>query len=423
MDAIEYTRAHKDRFVDELVEFLRIPSISTQAEHQNDMQKAAGWLRDQMLAAGMTRAEIIPTAGHPLVYGEWLAAGPGAPTVLLYGHYDVQPPDPVELWRTPPFEPTIVGDDLFARGSADDKGQLYIHLKVLEAFKNTAGAPPINIKCIAEGEEEIGSENLAPAIVQHRELLAADVALISDSHILSPHQPAIVYGLRGMCYVEVEVTGPAGDLHSGTFGGAVHNPIHALAGMISGLHDENGRITIPGFYDKVRPIDSQEREDLARIPFDRSQWLQEAGVSTDWGESEYTIIERLGARPTLDANGIWGGYIQPGAKTVLPSKAFAKISMRLVPDQDPAEIYQLIRKHLTSIAPPTVHVEVRELHGAQPAIVPRDSIAMKAAFESLHSRLWRGTGFHARRRFYSGSRHVQARVGHRHHSDGLWAAG
>jgi len=382
VDALDYARSHRDEFLAELKEFLTIPSISTQAEHKADIERAAGWLRDKLLDAGFPKAEVMPTAGHPVVYAEWLAAGPDAPTVLVYGHYDVQPPDPLDLWETPPFEPTVVGDDLFARGASDDKGQLYTHVKAAEAFKETRGAPPINVKCIFEGEEEMGSPSLEPFIREHEDLLAADVAVVSDTGILGKETPSIVYGLRGLAYVEVEVTGPDHDLHSGIYGGAVLNPINALCGMIAQLHDEDGRITIPGFYDRVRELSDEERAELAEAPFDREEWLEEAGVSTDWGEPEYTIIERTSVRPTLDANGIWGGYTEPGAKTVLPSKAFAKISMRLVPDQDPTRIGGLFREHFERIAPEGVDVAVSELHGGKPAVVDRDSPAMQAASQA-----------------------------------------
>ncbi len=382
MKALEYARANQDRFLAELNEFLSIPSISTQPEHKPDIKRAAVWLRDKLLTAGFPKVEVMPTPGHPVVYAEWLAAGAEAPTVLIYGHYDVQPPDPLEMWDTPPFEPTIVNDDLFCRGASDDKGQLYVHVKAVEAFKETAGMLPINVKCIFEGEEESGSPSLKPFIHEYADLLTADVAVISDTSILGKELPSIVYALRGIAYVEVEVTGPDHDLHSGRYGGAVHNPINALCAMIASLQDENGRITIPGFYHKVRELDPKERAELAKAPFEREAWLHEAGVKTDWGEPAYTIVERTTARPTLDVNGIWGGYIQPGAKTVLPGKAFAKISMRLVPDQEPAEITQLISNHLTEIAPPTISVEVRDLHGGDGAIVRRDSPAMKAAFRA-----------------------------------------
>jgi acetylornithine deacetylase/succinyl-diaminopimelate desuccinylase-like protein len=379
MDALEYARTHRDGFVTELSEFLRIPSVSTQAKHGEDMTRAAEWLRDHLLAAGVPRAEIMPTGGHPVVYAEWVH-DPDLPVVLIYGHYDVQPPDPLNLWQSDPFQPTRRGDDLYARGASDDKGQLYVHVKALEAFHETAGTPPVNVKCLFEGEEESGSVNLDRFIEQHRKLLAADIGLVSDGAILAPDQPTIVYALRGIAYVEVEVTGPAHDLHSGSYGGAVLNPINALCAMIASLHDGQQRITMPGFYDRVRQVRPEERVELAKAPFDREKWLREAGVSTDWGEAEYSIRERTTIRPTLDVNGIWGGYTEPGVKTVLPGKAFAKISMRLVPDQDPARITQLITGHLKRIAPPGVTVEVRDLNSGKPAIVNRESTAMKAAF-------------------------------------------
>ncbi|MGD1991711.1 MAG: dipeptidase [Anaerolineae bacterium] len=379
MEPLTYARARCEEHLRELKTFLSIPSVSTQPQHEPDMQRAAVWLRDQLSAAGFPRAEIMPTGGHPIVFAEWMAAGKAAPTVLVYGHYDVQPPDPVDEWETPPFEPTVLGDDIFCRGASDDKGQLYVHVKAVEAFTKTVGAPPVNVKCIFEGEEEIGSVHLAPFIAGHREELAADVVVISDSHILGEQIPAIVYAVRGLAYLEVEVTGPDHDLHSGLYGGAVHNPVNALCAMLASLQDEHGRITIPGFYDAVRPLSPDEREELARVPFDRETWQAEAGVTHAWGDPEYTIVERTTARPTFDVNGIWGGYIEPGAKTVLPSKALAKISMRLVPDQKPEEIRHLVTEHLQAIAPPTVTVEVRGLHGGEGAIFKRDSPHMAAA--------------------------------------------
>jgi acetylornithine deacetylase/succinyl-diaminopimelate desuccinylase-like protein len=382
VEALQYAHTHQDRFLAELKEFLTIPSVSTQPEHKPDIKRAAAWLRDRLLAAGFPKADVMSTAGHPVVYAEWLAAGLEAPTILVYGHYDVQPPDPLDEWRTPPFEPTVVDDDLFARGASDDKGQLYANVKAIEAFKEIGGSPPVNVKCLFEGEEETGSPSLEPFIREHADILAADVAVISDAHMLGKDMPSIVYALRGLVYIEVEVTGPDHDLHSGTYGGAVHNPINALCAMIAKLHDEDGHITIPGFYDQVRDLDADERAELAKVPFDREAWLQEAGVKSDWGEPGYTVIERTSARPTLDVNGIWGGYIEPGAKTVLPSKAFAKISMRLVPDQDPARITQLLRGYLTEIAPPAVTVEVRDLASGDGAIVRRDSPPMRAAFRA-----------------------------------------
>lgn len=382
MEPIQYVRNHRARFLDELDEFLRIPSISTQAAHQADIQRAAAWVCDRLHVAGFPHAEVMPTAGHPVVYGEWMAAGPNAPTLLLYGHYDVQPPDPLDEWCTPPFEPTIIGDDIFARGASDDKCQMYAQIKAVEAFARTLGRPPVNVKCLFEGEEEIGSRNLEPFIAAHQDLLAANQAVISDTHILGKDMPSLVYALRGMAYVEVEVSGPDHDLHSGTYGGAVNNPINALCRLIARLQDDQGHILIPGFYDHVRDLDAEERQELAKIPFDYRAWLAEAGVEQDWGERGYTIVERTTARPTLDVNGIWGGYTQPGAKTVLPAKAFAKISMRLVPDQRPSEIANLLRDYLQQIAPPTITVQVHILHTGDGAIVRRDSPAMQAAYRA-----------------------------------------
>ncbi len=379
MNPTEYARVRKASQLSELVQFLRIPSISAQPRSKPAMFQAAEWLRDSLLSAGFPQVDILSTPGHPLVFAQWMPAGAAAPTVLIYGHYDVQPPEPLELWRTEPFEPTLVGESLYARGASDDKGQLFTHIKAIEAFAKTTGAPPVNVKCLFEGEEEIGSPNLEPFVRRHRDLLAADVALISDSPILAEDQPAIVYALRGLAYIEVEVTGPSHDLHSGGYGGAVQNPIYALAQMIASLHDSDGRITIPGFYDRVCPLSADERAQLAVIPFDRDAWLARAGVPEDWGDPAYTITERIGARPTLDVNGIWGGYTGDGAKTVLPAKAFAKISRRLVPDQEAGEITRLIHDHLVAIAPPAVTIKVRTLSGGDPAVVRRDSPAMQAA--------------------------------------------
>ena len=382
MKPIEYARRNQTKFLSELNQFLSIPSISPQEKYKPIMKQAAGWLKDRLIAAGFSKAEIKPTPGHPVVYAEWLAAGPDAPTILIYGHYDVQPPDPELDWHTPPFAPTLVGSDLFARGASDDKGQMYTHIKAVESFKETVGKPPINIKCIFEGEEEVASVNLAAFIRKHKKMLKADIAVISDTHILDENTPAIVYGLRGISFIQVEVTGPSSDLHSGRFGGGVHNPVHALSTMIASLHDEHGRVAIPGFYDKVRDLDDEERNELAKVPFDRDEWLKSAGVKTDWGDADYSIVERTSARPTLDVNGIWGGYIASGTKTIIPSKASAKISMRLVPDQESSEITQLIHDYLEGIAPPTVTVEVHDLHGGEGAIVRRDSPEMKAAFRA-----------------------------------------
>jgi len=378
MSAIAYANDHRKESLTQLKHFLRIPSISTLSEHEEDMQRAAKWLAEELEHIGLEHVEISPTGGHPIVYADWLHA-PEAPTVLLYGHYDVQPADPLELWHTAPFEPTEREGNLYARGSSDDKGQLFVHLKALEALMQNTGSLPVNIKCMFEGEEEVGGTHLGPWIEAHRERLKADVAVISDTHILSEEQPTIVYGLRGLSYLEVHVEAAKSDLHSGIYGGAVHNPIQALAELIAQLHDENGSVTVPGFYDKVLALDEAERAELARIPYTEETLIHETGVTMAWGESDYSVVERVSARPTLEMNGIWGGFAGEGAKTVLPAKAGAKLSMRLVPNQEPDEIAELVSEQLKRLAPPTVRLEVRNLHGGDGAIIPRDIPAMQAA--------------------------------------------
>lgn len=317
-----------------------------------------------------------------MVYAAWTEAGPEVPTILIYGHYDVQPPDPLDLWRTPPFEPTEVDDDIYARGASDDKGQLYTHVKAVDSFIRSEGKLPVNVKCMFEGEEESGSPSLEGFIRENKEKLDADLAVISDSGFVRKGVPSIVYGLRGLTYLQVTFTGPDHDLHSGLYGGAVCNPINALCSVLAQLQDEKGYVTVPGFYDNVRDLTAEERAELADVPFDRDEWLQEAGVVSDRGEPGYTIVERTTARPTLDVNGIWGGYTEPGAKTVLPSKAFAKVSMRLVPDQDPARIARLVRTTIEELAPKAVQVKIEALHGARPAIVERESPMMEAASQA-----------------------------------------
>ncbi len=383
-EALErYLEQAHERQLEQLKEWLRIPSISTLPEHREDVVRAARWLADHLQAIGLEHATLIPTEGHPLVYADWLHAGPDKPTVLVYGHYDVQPVDPLEQWETPPFEPTVKegpqGPDLYARGAADDKGQVFIHVKAVEALLATAGRLPVNVKFIVEGEEEVGSPNLMAMLPQLQEKLAADVCLISDSHILSPTQPVIIYGLRGLWAGQLTVTGPRSDLHSGSFGGIVHNPNQALAELLASLHDEQGRITVPGFYDDVRPLTPQERELLARVPYGEEEALAETGVPALYGEPEFTPVERTGARPTLEINGIWGGFTGEGFKTVIPSQAQAKISCRLVPDQTPERVYQLLRDHLEAIAPPTVRVTLEDLGGGLPALVELDVPQMQAA--------------------------------------------
>lgn len=381
--ALQYARTHRDRHLDELKQLLSIPSISAQPEHRADIQNAARWLADHLKSIGLTRAEVYPTAGNPIVLAEWLAAGDDKPTVLIYGHYDVQPVDPLDLWLSDPFRPEVRDGNLYGRGTSDDKGQLFAHIKAVQAFFETAGRPPLNVKFLIEGEEEIGGPSLDPFVEAHRRELAADVALISDSHMLRPDLPTIAYGLRGLTYIQVEVTGPGGDLHSGSYGGAIYNPIQALTEMLASLKDRDGRITVPGFYDKVRPLDDDERRTLAEVPFSEDQFKKEAGVDQTWGESGYTILEQISARPTLEINGIWGGYQGEGSKTVLPAKAYAKLSCRLVADQDHRDIGRQLQDHLKRIAPPQVRVETRPLHGGHGVLLDRKSPAMQAASAAL----------------------------------------
>ena len=384
--AIEYARAHREEHLQQLLALLAIPSISTLPAHQGDIRRAAEWMAEQMVTIGLEEVRVYPTEGHPLVYGQWLHAA-DAPTVLIYGHYDVQPPDPLDEWETPPFEPTIRNGNIYARGASDDKGQLFTHLKAVEAYLQTDGVLPVNVKFIVEGEEEIGSPHLGPFIEAHQALLQADVALLSDSAILGPDQPAITYGLRGLAYMEVEISGPDHDLHSGVFGGAVRNPAEVLADLIAALKDERGRIRIPGFYDDVRPLSAEERALLAQIPFDEAEFRARAGVRQTWGEEGYTVLEQITARPTLDVNGIWGGFAGEGSKTVIPARVGAKISMRLVPDQQPERIAQLFTDYVKRLAPPEVQVAVRYLAGIEAAIVDRHIPEMAAAVEA-YTRAW-----------------------------------
>lgn len=380
--AIDWANARREQHLAELVELLSIPSISTDPAHQPDMQRATDWLLEHLRAIGLQSVEALPTAGHPLVYGEWLGA-PGAPTVLIYGHYDVQPADPLQAWHTPPFSPTVRGDNLYARGASDDKGQAFVYLKAIQAWMQTSGRLPVNVKLMLEGEEEIGSAHLLDLIVAQKARLAADVAVISDTHMLSPEQPVILYGLRGLAFMEIEVRGPAHDLHSGTFGGGVHNPAVVLCQIIGALQDDQGRISIPGFYDAVLPLEQDERALLAQAPFAEGQFCQQAGVSNTWGEAGYTLLEQISARPTLDVNGLISGYTGEGVKTVLPAWARAKVSMRLVPKQDPDEIARLFTQYVESLAPDTVQIDVYALHGTEPVLIERDIPQMQAAVRAL----------------------------------------
>lgn len=373
----DYIQQNRQRFLEELINWLRIPSVSADSRHKNDVRNAALYLKERLTHAGVDKAELIETAGHPVVYAEKMV-NPSLPTVLVYGHYDVQPPDPLDLWTSPPFEPVVRDEKIYARGACDDKGQVYMHVKALEIM-NQLNQLPCNVKFMVEGEEEVGSEHLGQFVKTNRDKLNADVILISDTALISLEHPSITVGLRGLSYVEVEVTGPNRDLHSGVYGGAVANPVNVLAKMIAALHDENGRITIPGFYDKVVELSAEEREALNRAPFNLDTYKKELGIDDVHGEQGYTTLERTGIRPTLDVNGIWGGYTGEGAKTVLPSKAYAKISMRLVPRQDHREITDLFTRHFVSLAPRSVKVKVTPLHGGEPVVTPTNSKAFQAA--------------------------------------------
>jgi acetylornithine deacetylase/succinyl-diaminopimelate desuccinylase-like protein len=382
-DALQYAAAHRTEFLTELKEFLSLPSISALPDHKPDMQRTAQWLADRFTALGLHHAKVNPTVGHPIVTAEWLEAGPDKPTVLIYGHYDVQPVDPIELWHSDPFKAEVRDDYVYARGSSDDKGQTFIYAKVIESFMRTSGRLPVNVKLLIEGEEEIGGPSLDAFIAEQREQLKADVAVISDTHMLRPDQPCLVYALRGLCYIQVEITGPARDLHSGQYGGAIYNPIQALTEMLASLKDRDGHITVPGFYDQVLPLSEAERQILAQAPFSEAEFRQDAGVSGVWGEKGYTTKEQITARPTLEINGIWGGFMGEGPKTVLPAKAAAKISCRLVANQDHLEIADLLQKHLKQIAPPQVTVEVKRLHGGHGALINLDSTYMRSAHQVL----------------------------------------
>ncbi len=377
----DYIQSNQQRFLDELFDLLRIPSVSADSRNKNDVRRAAEFIVQKLKDAGADSVELCETKGHPIVYGQKII-NTSAPTVLVYGHYDVQPPDPLDLWTSPPFEPVIKDNKIFARGSCDDKGQVYMHLKAFEAMMKL-NQLSCNVKFMIEGEEEVGSDNLGTFVKENKVKLKADVILISDTSMISLDCPSITVGLRGLSYLEVEVTGANRDLHSGVYGGAVANPINVLSQMIASLHDENGRVTIPGFYDKVVELSDADRKKINEAPFNLSEYKKDLAIDDVRGEKGFTTIERTGIRPTLDANGIWGGYIGEGAKTVLPSKASAKISMRLVPNQDSQEMTELFTKHFLSIAPKSVKVKVTPYHGGQPAVTPTDSKAFKAASDAF----------------------------------------
>jgi acetylornithine deacetylase/succinyl-diaminopimelate desuccinylase-like protein len=379
--AIAYAAKNRERYLAELKEFLAIPSVSTLSEHKPDMQRAAEWVSRQLTGIGFKKVEIMPTGGHPVVYGEWLGQ-PGRPTVLVYGHYDVQPADPLNEWTTPPFEPTVRGDNIYARGASDMKGQVHAFLKALEALSKNEGLP-VNVKVLVEGEEEIGSAHLASFIDQHLDQLRSDLVLNADSGIMRPDQPSIVYGLRGLAYFELWVYGPKQDLHSGAFGGSVHNPAQVLCELIAGMHDANGHVTLPGFYDKVRDLSDAERRELTNGPDE--EWRAISGVPSLHGEKGFSTAERLGARPTLEINGLLSGFTGEGAKTVLPAKAMAKISMRLVPYQDDQQVEGQLRAFLEKHMPPTVRWDLKKFVSGPAVLVKRDTPGVRAATFALET--------------------------------------
>ncbi len=384
MDLIGYVESRREEHLNELKELLRIPSVSTKSEHKADIERAARWIAEKLRAAGLENVEIVPTRLHPLVYGESLRA-PGKPTVLFYGHYDVQPAEPLELWTNPAFDPTVRDGNLYGRGTADDKGQVHIHIKALEALRHTAGKLPINVKVMIEGEEEVGSLNLWDFVKSHREQLKADALIVSDTAMLAKGVPSITYGLRGLNYYQIEVIGPVQDLHSGVFGGAVPNPITILAEMIAKLHDRNFRIAIPDFYDDVAALTRQERKALNSLPWREKDFRKTVGAPGLAGEKGFTIVEQLWVRPTLELNGIWGGYLGEGAKTVIPSKAHAKISTRLVPNQEPAKIAKLVERHIRKLLPKSVHCEFEVLSMSKPWVAPYSHPIFQKAIQSLET--------------------------------------
>ena len=389
MSHIPYLEANKERFLNELLDLLRIPSVSADSKYAGDVKKTADFVAEKLRAAGADNVEVCPTAGHPIVYGEKIFDA-SLPTILVYGHYDVQPADPVELWHSPPFEPVIKITEehpegaIYARGACDDKGQMYMHVKAFEAMMQT-NTLACNVKFMIEGEEEVGSANLGTFIKANKAKLKADVVLVSDTSIIANDTPSIDVGLRGLAYMEVEVTGPNRDLHSGVYGGAVANPATILCQMIASMHDENNHITIPGFYDDVIVVSDADRAEMAKAPFSLDAYKKDLNVDEVWGEKGYSTVERTSIRPTLEVNGIWGGYTGEGSKTVLPSKAFAKISMRLVPGQNSHKISQLFKAHFESMAPAYVKVNVTEHHGGEPVLTPTDSVEFGAAAKAMET--------------------------------------
>jgi acetylornithine deacetylase/succinyl-diaminopimelate desuccinylase-like protein len=381
---LAYAHSHRKRSLAEIMNFIRFPTVSAQPKHSDDLKQCAAWLASHLQQIGMEHVKVVPTPRHPLVYAEWRHA-PGRPTVLIYGHYDVQPVDPLHEWHSPPFEPLVRGNDLYGRGASDDKGQLFAHVKALESYLHTSSRLPVNVKCLFEGEEEIGSPNLAPFLVRHKRALAADIAVLSDTRMLAPDHPALTYALRGGLSLELEVRGPRQDLHSGSFGGAVHNPLQALCEIVARLHRADGRVNIPGFYDRVRRWGNEERAYMARTGPTDVQILQDAQVERGWGEHGYSLYERTTIRPALAVTGLIGGYQGPGVKSIIPARAVAKLNFRLVPDQDPREIERLFRQHIARLTPPTVRSRVHTNLMAKPALVDPHHPAMQAAIVAYRS--------------------------------------
>jgi acetylornithine deacetylase/succinyl-diaminopimelate desuccinylase-like protein len=381
-DVLDFINVHRDRYIDELKQYLAIPSISAQPEHAADVRRAADWTADALRTAGMQNVRLVETPGQPVVYGDWLGA-PGRPTILFYGHYDVQPVDPIDLWTTPPFEATVRDGELFARGAADDKGQVFMHIKAVEAYITQTGGLPVNMKFCIEGEEEVGSANLDNFVRDHKEELSADVVVISDSPMFDRGVPSICYGLRGLAYFQIDLRGTKSDLHSGSFGGAVANPAFVLAQILAQMKDRSGRVKIPGFYDDVRPLSDAEREEWKKLPFSETRYRKELEAPRLFGETGYSTLERVWARPTLEVNGLLSGFTGDGAKTVLPAVAMAKVSMRLVPDQSPDTIAELFEAYIKKLCPATVTLTVTRMHGGKPWMTEFDNNYVRAAGRAI----------------------------------------
>ena len=383
-DVLDFINVNRDRYIDELKEYLAIPSVSALPQHAGDMRRAAEWTAEALRKAGMQTVRVIDTPGHPVVYGEWLGA-PGKPTILYYGHYDVQPVDPVDLWTTPPFEATIRDGEIYARGAADDKGQVFMHIKAIEAFTKKAGGLPVNMKVLIEGEEEVGSVHLDEFIQSHKQELSADVVVISDSPMFDRGIPSICYGLRGLAYFQIDIRGTKSDLHSGSFGGAVANPAFVLAQVLAQMKDRSGRVKIPGFYDAVRPLSDVERAEWKKLPFNETRYRKDLGAPRLFGEKGYSTLERVWARPTFEVNGLLSGFTGDGAKTVLPAVSMAKVSMRLVPDQDPDTIADLFERYVRKLCPATVQLTLTRMHGGKPWMTEFDNKYVRAAGRAIES--------------------------------------